>query len=156
MDKIISRLINLNEKEKKIQSKTINLLKINLDEIKNQVIFKYVENINEGLLGIIASNFVEIYNRPSFILTNSGDFIKCSSRSIKDFDIGYIFYLAFKKKIIINGGGHSMAGGCILKKNKLNEFKRFLNLNYNRKFYNTIDTKYYTSIQNFESTFDFC
>ena len=155
MDRIISRLINLNEKRKKIQSKTINLLKINLDEIKNQVIFKYVENINEGLLGIIASNFVEIYNRPSFILTNSGDFIKCSSRSIKDFDIGYIFYLAFKKKIIINGGGHSMAGGCILKKNKLNEFKRFLNLNYNRKFYNTIDTKYYTSIQNYESLLTF-
>ena len=34
------------------------------------------KNINEGLLGIIASNFVELYNKPSFILTNSGNIIK--------------------------------------------------------------------------------
>ena len=154
-DKIVTKLINLNDKRKKIQSKTINLLKVNLDEIKNQVIFKYVENINEGLLGIIASNFVEIYNKPGFILTNSGDFIKCSSRSIKNYDVGYIFHLAIKKKIIINGGGHSMAGGCILKKNKLNDLKIFLNMNYNKSFYNVRNTKYYTSIQNFESLLTF-
>ena len=62
---------------------------------------------------LLHANFVEIYNKPSFILTNSGNFIKCSSRSIiRGFDIGNIFYLAIKKKLIIKGGGHSMAGGC--------------------------------------------
>ena len=48
-----------------------------------------------------------------------------------------------------------MAGGCILKKNKLNDFKRFLNSNFKKKFNNTINTKYYTSIQNFESLLTF-
>ena len=48
-----------------------------------------------------------------------------------------------------------MAGGCILKKNKLNDLKIFLNMNYNKRFYNVRNTKYYTSIQNFESLLTF-
>ena len=77
--------------------------------------------------------FVELYNKPSFVLTNSGNLIKCSSRSVHGFDIGKIFYLAIKKKIILKGGGHSMAGGCILEKNKLKNFKKFINSCYYKK-----------------------
>ena len=91
IDRISKKLIKLNDKRKIIQSRTIKLLKDNFSEIKNEVVFKYKENINEGLLGIIAANFVEIYNKPSFVLTNSGNFIKCSSRSIYGFDIGNFF-----------------------------------------------------------------
>ena len=98
-----------------------------------KVIFKYEENINEGLLGIIAANYVDLYNKPSFILTNSGNLIKCSSRSIHGYDIGRIFYQAAKKKIIVKGGGHSMAGGCTLKKDNLDFFKKFLNKYYKKK-----------------------
>ena len=46
----------------------------------------------EGLLGVIAANFVELYNRPSFLLTKSNYYTKCSSRSIYGFDIGKIFH----------------------------------------------------------------
>ncbi len=151
IDRISQKLIKLNDKRKIIQSRTIKLLKDNFSVIENEVVFKYKENINEGLLGIIAANFVEIYNKPCFVLTNSGNFIKCSSRSIHGFDIGNFFYLAKQKKIIINGGGHSMAGGCTLKKNKLVEFKKFLNLNYIKKFKNFDNHKHYISEQNYES-----
>ena len=96
--KIIIKLMNLNERRKQIQIKTINLLKSKNDIINQDIIFKYETNINEGLLGIVASNFVELYNRPSFVLTNSGNIIKCSSRSIIGFDVGKIFYSALKKK----------------------------------------------------------
>ena len=66
INKITNKLILLNEKRKKIQTKTFNLLNSNLDNNKNKIIFKYKENINEGLLGIIAANYVELYNKPSF------------------------------------------------------------------------------------------
>ena len=151
IDKIIIKLMNLNERRKQIQIKTINLLKSKNDIINQDIIFKYETNINEGLLGIVASNFVELYNRPSFILTNSGNIIKCSSRSIIGFDVGKIFYSALKKKIILKGGGHSMAAGCTLKKDKLNEFKNFLNYQYLKKFKRINNIKNYISIQNFDS-----
>ncbi len=151
IDKIINKLLILNEKRKKVQNNTINLLNSKRDENKNKVIFKYKENINEGLLGIIAARYVDLYNKPSFILTNSGNHIKCSSRSINGYDIGNIFYYATKKKLIIKGGGHSMAGGCTLKKNKLNQFKEFLNIYFNKKFKSYEKFKYYISEQSLDS-----
>ncbi len=155
INKTIKKLLMLNEKRKKIQNKNIYLLNINEDENKNKIIFKFKENINEGLLGIIAAKFVEFYNKPSFILTNSGNVIKCSSRSISGYDIGNIFYLAAKKNIIIRGGGHSMAGGCTLKKDRLNDFKNFLNLYYIKKFNIFENIKFYISEQKLDSLLKF-
>ena len=151
IDKISERLIFLNNKRKKIQNNTFQLLNKNLDNFKTEVIFNYKNNINEGLLGIIAANFVELYNKPCFVLTNSGKLIKCSSRSIQGFDIGNIFYLAIKKKIILKGGGHAMAAGCVLEKDKLNDFKKFLNFVYNKNFKKIENNKFYISEQKIDS-----
>ena len=155
IDKLIIKLITLNEKRKKIQANTVNMLTKKSQNNNSNIIFKYEKNINEGLLGIIAANFVERFNKPSFILTNSGNSIKCSSRSISGFDIGNIFHLAVKKKIITKGGGHSMAGGCILKKDKLNEFNNFLEAYYQKKFKTNKNIKYYISDQSISSLFTF-
>tara|TARA_B100001121_G_C18686685_1_gene621019 strand:- start:89 stop:1783 length:1695 start_codon:yes stop_codon:yes gene_type:complete len=148
---ISEKLILLNEKRKKIQTKTFYLLNKNFENLNQKVIFKFEKNLNEGLLGIIAANFVEIYNKPSFIFTNSGNLIKCSSRSVNGYNIGNILYSAIKKKLIINGGGHSMAGGCTLEKDKLNEFEKFVNLHYIKNLKNFENIKFYTSDQNFDS-----
>ena len=155
IDKISNKLKMLNDRRKKIQNKTFNLLNSNIVEDKMKVIFKYEENINEGLLGIIAANYVDLYNKPSFILTNSGNLVKCSSRSIQGYDIGRIFYQAIKKKIIIKGGGHSMAGGCTLKKDNLHLFKKFLNKYYKKKIYSVENIRSYISKQNLDSLIKF-
>ena len=91
INKISDKLIYLNEKRKKIQNETFRLLNNKNHNIKNEIIFNYEKNINEGLLGILAAKFVELYAKPSFILTKSNSYIKCSSRSIYGFDIGKIF-----------------------------------------------------------------
>ncbi len=155
IDRISNKLKILNDRRKKIQNKTLNLLNSNIVEDKMKVIFKYEENINEGLLGIIAANYVDLYNKPSFILTNSGNLIKCSSRSIHGYDIGRIFYQAVKKKIIVKGGGHSMAGGCTLKKDNLDLFKKFLNTYYKKKNSSFENIRSYISKQNIDSLIEF-
>jgi|TARA_B100000929_G_scaffold285432_1_gene269046 single-stranded-DNA-specific exonuclease len=148
---ISDKLINLNKKRKKIQTETFNLLNKKNHTEKDEVIFHYKNNINEGILGIIAANFVEIYGRPGFILTNSNNKIKCSSRSIHGFDIGILFHEALNKNIILKGGGHSMAGGCTLNKNKLDEFKNFINHKFKKYFKNYETNKYYINEQNLDS-----
>ena len=155
IDKNINKLLTINEKRKKIQNKTISLLNNKSEILNNEVIFIFKENINEGLLGIIASKYVDIYNKPCFILTNSKSIIKCSSRSINGFDIGNLIYLAIQKKIIIKGGGHAMAAGCSLKKNKINDFKNFINIHFNKIFKNFENIKYYSSEQNLVSLLSF-
>ena len=44
-----------------------------------------------------------------------------------------------------------MAGGCILEKNKLNDFKKFINSHYYKKFKQFENCKFYISEQNIES-----
>ena len=155
INKISKKLIFLNLKRKKIQNKAFQYLKNKIKISPTEVIFKYEKTLNEGIIGILAANFVEYYNKPSFILTKSKNEIKCSSRSIKGFNIGDIFNMALEKKIIKSGGGHSMAGGCILDLKKINEFNNFLNSIYKKKFINHENSKYYISEQSLDSLITF-
>tara|TARA_B100000029_G_C17413669_1_gene901694 strand:- start:6 stop:1070 length:1065 start_codon:yes stop_codon:yes gene_type:complete len=148
---ISEKLIDLNIKRKKIQSVSFNLLNNKIQLENNKVIFIYEENINEGILGIVAANFVEFYGKPSFVMTNSNDLIKCSSRSVYGFNIGKLFNEALSKNILIKGGGHSMAGGCILYRNKLDIFKNYLNTKFQKSFKNFTAKNFYTSEQNLDS-----
>ena len=54
------------------------------------------------MIGIVAAKFVDLYNKPSFILTNSNNFVKCSCRSVVNFDVGNILNNALDQNIIIN------------------------------------------------------
>ena len=131
--KRINNLIILNEKRKKIEDDIIKEINFNEIEKKNEnIIIIYKKNINEGLIGIIAARLKEYFNKPSIIITNSGNLLKGSARSIHSFNIGISIKNAFDKNILINGGGHNMAAGFSLNKNKLNTFINFMNINYNK------------------------
>ena len=73
-------------------------------------------SIPEGLIGIIASRFLEKFNKTTIVITQSGNLLKGSARSTPNINIGSIINNAVIKKILINGGGHQMAAGFSLKK----------------------------------------
>ena len=148
---ISNKLFDLNEKRKKIQNKLFKTLNEKIIIEDNKVIFVYEKNINEGLMGIVAANFVELYNKPCFVLTNSNNYIKSSCRSIDGYDVGDILKHALNKKLILRGGGHSMAGGCVFHKNNFSEFKNYLNNIYKKKFTKTNIFKNYVSEQSIPS-----
>ena len=133
--KISNKLVNLNEIRKEIEIKIMK--KINFKIIKNkfnEVVFVYNPIFKDGLIGIIASRLKDNLNRPAFVMTSSANsLIKGSVRSILNFDAGKILRKALDQNLIISGGGHQMAGGFLIKKNKLNIFKSFLNTEFNKK-----------------------
>ena len=121
------KLINLNNKRKKIEQNILN--EINFEKIKNEnkeVIIFYKNNLNEGLIGIIASRLKEYFNKPSIVITNSKNILKASARSTSTYNIGHLIRLLIEKKIIDNGGGHNMAAGFTLKKNNINLLDDFI------------------------------
>ena len=130
-----SELIFLNEKRKKIES--LILENINFNEIekkKENVIIYYDPNINEGLLGIIASRLKDYFNKPSLVLTKSNNLLKGSARSVHNYNIGRVIKKLLDKDIIISGGGHNMAAGFSLKEKNFLNFKETINndfLKYN-------------------------
>ena len=128
---ILQKIYKLNNKRKLIENEILNELKYDDYSKENSIIFIYKENLHEGLIGIIASRFKEYLNKPCIILTNSNNLIKGSARSTLEFNIGDLIQKSVQLGITLGGGGHNLAAGVSLKKNKLNTFKNFINKNYN-------------------------
>ena len=138
------KLINLNNKRKKIEQNILN--EINFEKIKNEnkdVIIYYRNNINEGLIGIIASRLKDCFNKPSIVITNSNNVLKASARSTSTYNIGHLINLLIEKKIIENGGGHNMAAGFTIKKNNINLLDDFIQKDYSNKNSNIENTNIY-------------
>ncbi len=82
------------------------------------------ENWHHGVIGIVASKITEMYFKPSILLCEEGECGKGSGRSVPGFDL----YEALTecKESIDKFGGHAMAVGINVKKEKLEEFKEKL------------------------------
>ena len=127
-NKLINELILLNQKRKNIEEKIINSIDLNkIDKMNQEIIILNLNNINEGLIGIIASRIKEYFNKPTVIFTKSGNISKGSARSTDNFNIGKYIKLAIDKKIILSGGGHSLAAGITIKNDKIDIFAKFIN-----------------------------
>ena len=125
--KITDQLIDLNNKRKEIEKNIINKIdKKNIIEINDKIMIIKDISIPEGLIGIIASRFLEKLNKLVIVITQSGNVLKGSARSTPDINIGSIINNCVIKKILTNGGGHQMAAGFSLKKNKFDDFKDYL------------------------------
>jgi single-stranded-DNA-specific exonuclease len=125
--KLSSELIKTNNKRKIIETSILNDIDFdNIDNENNEVIIYYNPNINEGLIGIIAARLKEHFNKPSIVITSSGNILKGSARSIYNYNIGIAIKKALDNNLILGGGGHTMAGGFTLNKSKIKNFKDFI------------------------------
>jgi len=120
-------LIELNNKRKKIETLILNEIDFQKIEKENkEVIIYYNPNINEGLIGIIASRLKDYFNKPSIVITASNELLKGSARSIYNYNIGRVIKNSIDKDIIIGGGGHNMAAGFTLNKENLKDFENYI------------------------------
>ena len=129
-----SKLIALNNKRKIIEQNILD--KIDFEKIKKEnknVIIYYKENLNEGLIGIIASRLKDYFNKPSIVITKSNNKLKASARSTLSYNIGYLIKSLVDNKIIDSGGGHNMAAGFTMKKSNLKLLDNFIQKDFKKK-----------------------
>ncbi len=113
---------NKNEERKEISKRDILYLKDKIDESESAIILK--SDIDEGLLGLAANNFVREYNRPIIIFTKDSNIegaLKGSARAIKSFNVVEAF--ASLSSYILTSGGHALAGGLSIKEEDFLDFK---------------------------------
>lgn len=84
------------------------------------------ENWHAGVIGIVASRLVERYNRPACVVALSGTEGKGSGRSVAGVGLGAAIIAARQAGLLVNGGGHPMAAGFTLQREKLAELRAFL------------------------------
>ncbi len=107
--------------EKKIFEEAISKIeKDNLDE--NNVIVLGAKNWHHGVIGIVSSKITELYFKPSILICfeENGEG-KASGRSIPGFDLHAA--LCSSSKYLEKYGGHEMAVGLSVKKDKFDDFK---------------------------------
>ncbi|MGP1414051.1 MAG: single-stranded-DNA-specific exonuclease RecJ [Bacillales bacterium] len=108
--------------------KNIYNCKYEYNDKLHSILFK-VDDVKEGLIGLIANKYMNDFNKPTIILSevkNNENLLKGSIRSKEGFNVNNFFYEI--KDILYNFGGHSKAGGLtILKENYNNLEKAFDN-----------------------------
>jgi single-stranded-DNA-specific exonuclease len=141
---ILNNIINLNNKRKLIEKKILDDLDYEKFYDEKNILFIYKPNLHEGLIGIIASRIKDYFNKPCIVLTNNNKIIKGSARSTSVFNIGEYIQNSINLNIILGGGGHNLAAGIILEKNRLNDFKKYINNEYAKN--NNLSKNVYLSI----------
>ena len=78
------------------------------------------KNWHAGVVGIVAARLVDQFHRPSFVLTDDGQIISGSGRSIP----GFALHEAINhcRDLLISGGGHAAAAGIKLQSAQLDAF----------------------------------
>jgi single-stranded-DNA-specific exonuclease len=93
-------------------------------EDKGSVIVTASEGWHPGVVGLVASRLKEKFARPAFaIALEPGGIGTGSGRSIGGVDLGKAVRQAVKEGLLMKGGGHAMAAGVTLRKERLAEFR---------------------------------
>lgn len=108
------------EKEKAIFNQAIAM--IEKDEKDKNTLVLAAENWHHGVIGIVSSKITDMYFKPSILICLEGEDGKGSGRSIPGFDLHNA--LTNCKNSLEKFGGHEMAVGLTIKKDKFEEFKK--------------------------------
>jgi single-stranded-DNA-specific exonuclease len=96
-------------------------------EDKGAVIVTASEGWHPGVVGLVASRLKEKFARPAFaVALEPGGIGTGSGRSISGVDLGKAVRNAVKAGILMKGGGHAMAAGITLRRERLADFRAFI------------------------------
>ena len=96
-------------------------------EDKGAVIVTASEGWHPGVVGLVAARLKEKFARPAFaIALEPGGIGTGSGRSIAGVDLGKAVRQAVHDGVLLKGGGHAMAAGVTLRKERLAEFRAYL------------------------------
>lgn len=80
-----------------------------------------------GVVGLIAARLKERFNTPSFAIAFNVETASGSGRSLSGVDLGRIVRRSVDLGLALKGGGHAMAAGVTLARDKIPEFRAFMN-----------------------------
>lgn len=130
---IAARLDHLNRERQAVEEAMLAeaeeeaLALAGLDNDGRSVLVVAGERWHPGIVGIVAGRIKERFQRPAFALaTGEGEFATGSGRSIAGVDLGAAVRAAVEVGILVKGGGHAMAAGMTIARERIAEFSAFL------------------------------
>ncbi|MCG2614202.1 single-stranded-DNA-specific exonuclease RecJ [Terrimonas sp. NA20] len=82
----------------------------------------YQSHWHKGVVGIVASRLIESYYRPTIVLTQSGEYVAGSARSVPGFNLYEAIHAC--REHLIGYGGHFAAAGMTLEIHQVELFRK--------------------------------
>ncbi len=150
---IAQKLENFNKQRKEIETQVQNEAVQRLEQgvdgysVNDPVIFSVAKNWHQGVIGIVASRLKDLYNKPVAVITIDCETnkAKASCRSIAGIDFGAEILNARLQGLLLEGGGHAMAGGFSLTADKLKQLHEFFCNKFQRQVQeiNSVNNAFY-------------
>ena len=146
---ISSELDRYNDERKAIEMNVLEeaLESANAIDTKSPIICVSNEGWHQGVIGIVAGRLKDRYNKPVAVISFNDEGVgKASCRSINGIDFGKAVIEAKDKGLLLAGGGHAMAAGFSVSKDKLQELQDF--------FIDSFQDTYKELVKNMTNYFD--
>ncbi|MDI6641427.1 MAG: single-stranded-DNA-specific exonuclease RecJ [Elusimicrobiota bacterium] len=126
--RILDEIIQLDKERKELQVSNIDKFKELLihqcDLEQDKLFFVAGSNISHGVTGIVASQIVREYHRPTILLIIDGDEAVGVGRAVEGVDIYSLVERC--SELLVKFGGHSQAVGLTVQTDKIEELRKRL------------------------------
>lgn len=112
--------VNRKEADSNITEEALAIIQNDEVLIKRQSTVLYQPHWHKGVVGIVASRLIEHYYRPTIVLTQSGDYVAGSARSVTGFNVYEAIHKC--KELLLGYGGHFYAAGMTMEAGKVEAF----------------------------------
>ncbi len=116
-----ARLDELNTERREVETQVRDLAMVQAEDrgFDAPLVWAAGEGWHPGVVGIVASRLKEATNRPAIVIGLDGDEGKGSGRSVSGIDLGAVIQRVAAEGLLIKGGGHKMAAGLTVARDKL-------------------------------------
>ncbi|AZL15061.1 single-stranded-DNA-specific exonuclease RecJ [Rickettsiales endosymbiont of Stachyamoeba lipophora] len=90
------------------------------------LLFVSGDNWHPGVIGIVCARIKEKHNKPTAIIAFDDQIGKASLRSVPGIDIGAAVVAAKNSGLLMAGGGHAMAAGFTIQRERLEDAYKFM------------------------------
>lgn len=120
--KLAEELNTLNTERQKIEEEILReALSLIPEENIPKVLLLFKEGWHRGVIGVVASKLVEKFRRPSILISLENEMGYGSGRSIESFHLATA--LNTISELFESWGGHKVAAGFVIKRDKIEELK---------------------------------
>ena len=111
--------LNTERREVEAQVRDMALEQATARGLDGPLVWAAGEGWHPGVVGIVAARLKEATNRPAIVIGLDGDEGKGSGRSVSGIDLGAVIQRTAQEGLLIKGGGHKMAAGLTVARDKL-------------------------------------
>ena len=121
-----AEMLHIDNSERKLADSSITvealeLIQSNEDWVNRHSTVVFKPSWHKGVVGIVASRLIEHYHRPTVVLTQSGEYVAGSARSVPGFNLYEAIHAC--REHLLGYGGHYAAAGMTMEPSQVEAFR---------------------------------